>query len=157
MSDETENAADDVLEAKFAALTTRARRTCRELSWTFYTVSEVQPHNKVNVLVAKNNERIGNDGSAQRVDDDKQNCDDDVVCREGGGRGFWERPGLGREQPFVNHAAVASFVYQCSRLGVWAFGRLGVQCITITVHPVLFRPRSFPSLPSPGAKDTPSL
>jgi hypothetical protein len=31
--------------------------------------------------VIKNNEGSGNDGSAQRVDDDKQNCNDDVVCR----------------------------------------------------------------------------
>ena len=49
VSNETENDGDGdgVLEAKFAGLFTRARRTCRELSWTFYTFSEVQAHIKV--------------------------------------------------------------------------------------------------------------
>jgi hypothetical protein len=38
--------ADDVLEAKFATLAAWTRRTCRELSRTFYTVAGLQPHYK---------------------------------------------------------------------------------------------------------------
>lgn len=48
VSDETETP-DDVLEAEFAALTSRTRRACRELSWTFYTVAGLEVHYKIDV------------------------------------------------------------------------------------------------------------
>ena len=161
MSDETENAADDVLEAKFAALTTRARRTCRELSWTFYTVSEVQPHNKVNVLVAKNNERIGNDGSAQRVDDDKQNCDDDVVCREGGGGAFGRGLGLGENNPLSTTPPwlllfTSALVWAFRRLGVWAFSVSPSPYTPFSSGPVPFRLFLLPGRRTPHPYNTPA-
>ena len=46
VSDETKTPSDHPLETKFATLTTRAGRACRELSWTFYTVAGLQPHYK---------------------------------------------------------------------------------------------------------------